>query len=249
MRLTVIGSAPAFTRRAGHASSCYLVEEGESAIVLDLGQGAFAPLAGRRAPETLGGVLVSHLHPDHFVDLVPLRHYLKYGAAGGGAIAVHGPADLPVRLDGLLGEPGFMPPLVFSPLAPGTFEVGGFAVEARLVTHIADAYAFRVRAARAAVDEPGLVYSGDCAVADDLLPLIRPTDTLLCEASFGDGAAGPIHLTAAQAGRVAARSGAAQLLLTHIHDEREPEAAARAAAAEFAGHVAVASPGLELTLP
>src|SRR3712207_8500480 len=49
-----------------------------------------------------------------------------------------------------------------------------------------DSWAFRLSAA--AGDGPGLVYSGDCARADDLLPLIHEGDTLLCEAAFGAGA-------------------------------------------------------------
>ena len=47
-------------------------------MVLDIGQGAFPGLVRRIEPATLEGIVVSHLHPDHFVDLVPLRHYLRY---------------------------------------------------------------------------------------------------------------------------------------------------------------------------
>ena len=74
MRLTVIGCAAAWGRGPDAASSCYLVEEGDTAVVLDLGQGAFARLAMERAPASLAAVLVSHAHADHCVDLIPLRH-------------------------------------------------------------------------------------------------------------------------------------------------------------------------------
>jgi ribonuclease BN (tRNA processing enzyme) len=249
MRLTVVGCAPAYTRHAGRASSCYLVEEGGRAIVLDLGQGAFAELGRYRPPESVAGVLVSHLHPDHLVDLVPLRHYLKHGLeptpdAGRPAIEVRGPADLPARLDGLLGEAGFMPPLSFAPLTPGTLSLAGFDIEAGHVRHIADSYAFRVAGQSRA---GGLVYSGDCAVADDLLPLIRPGDTLLCEASFGAGERGPMHLTAAQAASAAARGDAAQLVLTHLLNG-DDEAVSASAAALYKGPVLVARPGLVVEL-
>jgi ribonuclease BN (tRNA processing enzyme) len=249
MRLTVVGCAPAYTRRAGRASSCYLVESGEHALVLDLGQGAFAELSRYRAPESIGGVLISHLHPDHLVDLIPLRHYLKYGVAPVGgtprpAIEVRGPAALGSRLDGLVGEAGFLAPMVAGVLAPGTFELAGFTVEAGHVTHIPDSYAFRITPAGGG---PGLVYSGDCAVADDLLPLLRPADTLLCEAFFGAGPAGPMHLTAAQAASAAQRGAAARLVLTHVMDGAA-EAATTQAAQAFAGPVMVAAPGVTLEL-
>lgn len=245
MKLIVVGCAPAYTRRAGHASSCYLVEDGERAIVLDMGQGAFAELSGYRPPESVGGVLISHLHPDHFVDLVPLRHYLKYGVAPVGglpraAIEVRGPAALASRLDGLLGEPSFLAPLTAVALAAGAFELGGFVVEAGRVTHIPDSYAFRVTPAGGG---PGLVYSGDCAVAADLQPLLRPADTLLCEAFFGAGPTGPMHLTAAQAASAARRGAAAKLVLTHFMDGAAESAAAQAAQ-HFEGPVVVAAPGM-----
>ena len=51
---------------------------GDSSVLLDLGQGSFARLAGILDPATLDAVVISHLHPDHFIDLVALRHYLRW---------------------------------------------------------------------------------------------------------------------------------------------------------------------------
>jgi len=243
VRLTIVGSAAAWTRRPGHASACYLIEAGDRAIVLDLGQGAFAELSGYRDPATINGVLTSHLHPDHFVDLVPLRHYLKYDAQQTGRLEIHGPAELPARLDGLFAEDGFLGGIRISPLNPGEFQVAGFRIEARHVTHIPDSFAFRVSTGAG----PGLVYSGDCGVADDLLPLVQSGDVLLCEAAFGARPAdSPIHLTSAAAASVAERAGASRLLLTHLQDQSQPRAAVAAAAEVFGGNVAIAEPGLQI---
>src|SRR3989304_3127857 len=52
LRLTVIGPGPAYTRRRGRTSSCYLVEGGGAGIVLGLGQGSFAALGAPRGPRT-----------------------------------------------------------------------------------------------------------------------------------------------------------------------------------------------------
>ena len=106
------------------------------------------------------------------------------------------------------------------------------------MTHIPDSFAFRVSAA--AGDGPGLVYSGDCGNADDLLPLIRPGDTLLSEAAWGAGRPDvPIHLTATQAAGAAARGGAKNLILTHILDDRRESEARAAAERTFDGDVSV----------
>ncbi len=246
LKLTVIGSAPSYSLRPGVASSCYLVEAGERALVLDFGQGAFAALAGHRAPDSVDALLVSHLHADHLVDLVPLRHFLQYDAQAGRAPVLHGPRDLRARFDAFQAEEDFLAVLPTHALEPGRFEVAGFAVEARHVTHIQDSFAFRVSLPGA---ERGLVYSGDCGKWEDLLPLIRPTDTLLCEAAWGASTSGGgIHLTAAQAGRAAAEGGAERLILTHVLDRHAGPAARGAAAEVFGGEVVLAEPQLAFTV-
>ena len=76
--LDVVGAGPSYTDQLGAAGACYLVRHGSGAIALDLGQGSFPRLAGLIEPSAIDAVLVSHLHPDHFVDLVSLRHYLRW---------------------------------------------------------------------------------------------------------------------------------------------------------------------------
>ena len=237
MELIVIGAGPAYTDRRGAAAASYLVLAGDAAILLDLGQGAFPNLASTIEPSGLAAVVVSHLHPDHFIDLVPLRHYLRYEFDPPRRVRVLGPAGLGDRLDALHGHPGFTAvSLDVAPLAAGLQRIGPFEVEARLVHHTDESYAFRVSVvgASGAAAGPGLVYSGDCGRADDLVPLIRPGDTLLSEASFGAGQvpAGAEHLTAADAGRAATAGRAARLLITHLqmgYDRPETLAAAQAA--------------------
>ena len=252
MRLTVVGCAAAWGRGAEAASSCYLVEAGDTAIVLDLGQGAFARLATLRRPESLAAILVSHSHADHCVDLVPLRHYLRYEArATAGTVALHAPADLPARFDALTGESGFLDDLAFSPVAPGELRFGPLRVTAARVAHTDDSYAFRV--VEDGADDgaaSALVYSGDCGDPGDLVELLRPGDTLLAEASFGAGPVPPgvAHLDAAGAAEAARDGGAARLLLTHLQPGVDPGAALERAAALFPGEIALARPTLALDM-
>ena len=216
MNLSVLGAGPAYTNRRGAVGASYLVQSGATALLLDLGHGAFSNLAGTIEPSILAAVAISHLHPDHFIDLVPLRHYLRYEFQPPRRIAVLAPAALAERLDALLGQPGFSAEsLDITALADGfAADIGELRLEARRVTHTDDSYAFRVSPATGA----GLVYSGDCGRADDLLPLIRPGDALLCEVSFGLGPvpSGVHHLDAADVGRVARQGGASRILLTHL---------------------------------
>jgi len=245
MELLVVGSGAAYPDRPGTASSCYVVLHDEAAICLDLGQGAFAGLAGRLEPADLAAVVVSHLHPDHFVDLVALRHYLRHEFGPPRRVRVVGPTGLVARLDALLDEPGFAAAaLDVEVRRQGTLEIGPFHVESRRVTHTAESYATRVAPA-AAPDGPGLVYTGDCGRADDLVPLIRPGDTLLSEVAFGPGPVPveELHLDGPAVGRLAAATGAARVLLTHLQPRRDPDATLRSVRAAYAGPVALVEDG------
>jgi ribonuclease BN (tRNA processing enzyme) len=254
VELIVIGAGPAYTSRRGAAGSSYLLRSGAETLLLDLGHGAFSNLASEMEPSSLEGILVSHLHPDHFVDLVPLRHYLKWEFDPPRRATVLGPAGLADRLDALDGNPDFAAAsLDINELSEGVQRFGPFEVEARRVAHTGDSYAFRVSAGPngsgsaedGAGPSAGLVYSGDCSNAEDLLPLIHPGDTLLSEASFGAGpiAAGAQHITSADAGRVATTGGATRLLITHVLAGHPRDENLAAAQAEFTGQVQMVTEG------
>lgn len=247
LRLTVIGPGPAYTRRRGRTSSCYVVEGGGSCIVLDIGHGSFASLGARMEPRTIDGIFVSHLHPDHHIDLVPLRHYLKYAAATEGSVPLTAPAGIRERYDVLNGVEGFLDELPGPTLSMGAYRVGALTVEARRVTHTDDSYGFRVSIGD---DGPGLVYSGDCGRPEDLLELVRPGDTLLSEAAWGTIA--PVeaawHMTAEQAAGVARDGRAGRLILTHVLDEGRPIASLGIARRAFDGPSDLAAPGMEVMI-
>ena len=219
MKLTIVGCAPAYTSQPGRASSCYLVEHGETAIALDFGQGTFAEMWRYRSPDSLTAVVISHLHADHCVDLIPLRHFVKYERDGHGP-ALYGPAELRARFDAFQAQPDFFADFDGGALEPGVIRVGDLTIQASRVTHIPDSFGFRV--APADGDGPGLAYSGDCGNWQDLLPLIRSGDTLLCEAALGAGGSeGGPHLTARDAAEAAREGGAARLVMTHILDRND----------------------------
>ena len=107
LQLDVIGAGPAYTDRPGATGAAYLVRHGSTAILLDLGQGSFPRLTQAIEPSSLDAVVVSHLHPDHFIDLVSLRHYLRFEFDPGRHVRVVAPAGLAARLDALHDQPGF----------------------------------------------------------------------------------------------------------------------------------------------
>jgi ribonuclease BN (tRNA processing enzyme) len=225
------------------------VEHPEGAIVLDLGQGALSSVFAQRDPSSLDAVVISHEHSDHHVDLIPLRHLLRYGYEEPRRIGLHVPDELRRRYDVFNGEEGFLDDLVGPELVADVRDIGPFVLESRRVMHSEMSYAFRVTE-NGMDGAPGLVYSGDCGRSDDLLALIRPGDTLLCEAFWSTREAIPSanHLTAVQAAQVGRDGEAGLLILTHILDAHDPAAALEAARGVFPGAVALAEPSLVVDL-
>ena len=245
--LEVLGAGPAWSDRPGSSGASYLVRTERPAILLDLGQGSFPRLIGAIEPSTLDAVLISHLHPDHFIDLVPLRHYLAYQLQPSRTVRVIADPGLPGRLDALHDRPGFTATtLACEPYPAEPFAIGDHVIEARRVTHTADSYAVRVGPA----GEPSLVYSGDCGVARDLAPLIRPGDTLLVEVSFGAGPVprGAAHLDAPAIAELVAGTRPGRVLLTHLQMGLDRAAPVRIVAAVMDGPVQLVEPGDRLDL-
>jgi ribonuclease BN (tRNA processing enzyme) len=242
LQLDVLGAGPAYTDRLGSAGAAYLVRSARAAILLDLGQGAFPRLTAHLEPSTVDAVFISHLHPDHFIDLIALRHYLRWQFRPPRRVRVIAPDGLENRIDALHDEPGFAAEsLDIEPLAVGLVTVDDITVEAARVTHTRDSHAFRV----SAVDGPGLVYSGDCGRAEDLDPLIQPGDVLLTEVSFGPGPAprDAGHLDGPAVGGLAARTEAGRVLLTHLQMGFDPAATIESVGGDYPGPIDLVEPG------
>jgi ribonuclease BN (tRNA processing enzyme) len=242
LQVDVLGAGPAYSDRIGSAGASYLVRSGSTSLVLDLGQGSFPRLAATLEPSTIDAIAVTHLHPDHFIDLVALRHYLRWEFQPERHVRVIAPRDLAVRLDALHDEPGFtVATLDVEPVAQRA-EVGPLRIEARRVTHTDDSHAYRV----SKEEGVGLVYSGDCGRAEDLDPLIRPGDALLVEVSFGPGP-GPrdaLHLDGPAVGALAARTKVGRVLLTHLQMGFDPAATLTSVASAYDGPVEFVEPGM-----
>ena len=189
---------------------------------------------------------MTHLHPDHCVNLLALRVYLAVRPGARGPAPVLGPRGLRERLAGFGSSDGWDDVMRFEELtgAAGERDLGGgVTLRYRQVPH-------RRRPSRCGSRAGGgaVCFGADCADNDELPALAEGADVLVCECSFGAGEVprGVPHLNGAQAGGIAARAGARRLLLTHCFPEHDREAALAAARGEFAGPVAWAVQGEEV---
>ncbi len=93
----------------------------------------------------------------------------------------------------------------------------------------------------------------DTALCDNAFALAAGVDLLVCESTFGedqaDRAETYLHLTAAQAGRIAAEAGARRLVLTHFSQRYPDVAVLQREAAEVFPDVVAASDLLRVEVP
>src|SRR5690606_37292856 len=86
LTVTVVGCSGSFAGPHSPAS-CYLIEStvdgAVTRVVLDLGNGSLGALQSYLDPATdLDAIIVTHLHPDHFIDLCGLYVLRKYNPHG-----------------------------------------------------------------------------------------------------------------------------------------------------------------------
>ena len=225
LELVILGAGPAYSDVPGSFGSSYLVRLGDAALLLDLGQGCFPALAALHEPSLLSGVFISHLHPDHFIDLMPLRHCLcRVEATHDKPIIVMAPDGLDQRLDAVYDQPGrSAAAFEQQPLTTGARPLGPFGLEVQAVRHYGESFAVRVETMESG--GPGLVYTGDIADPDDVRQLIREGDLLLSEATLGPGpVTGDVpHLDGPTAGKLAADARAGHVVTTHVRMGPRPE--------------------------
>lgn len=254
MKMTVIGCSGSFAAPSGPASS-YLLEHTDGdgrtwRVVLDLGSGAFGPLQGACDPADLDGVVFSHLHPDHFMDITGLEVFRAYHERTDlPCLAVHGPGSLPQRLREVMGRDTDVPdgvdclPFDFQPVVDGTrFEIGPFAFEAGSVVHPVETYAFRITC-----QDRVLTYSGDTDSCDRLVELADGADVFLCEAGYIEGRDDRftgVHLTGRRAGQAATDAHARRVVLTHIAPWTDPQVPLEEARSTYTGPLELAAGGL-----
>jgi ribonuclease BN (tRNA processing enzyme) len=263
VQITVLGKSPAW-QDAGGACSGYLIEEDGYTLLLDCGNGVFSKLRGHREYVNVDAVLLSHMHADHFLDLIPYGYALSYA-----------PRQQPVAVGGWPGTETPARPQLYAPMGAGgqfryllsawgdedlierAFELheydgpdeltlGPINVRFCEVPHYTRSFAVEVQGRSGR-----LTYSGDCGPNERLVTFARGTDLLLIEATLPrperTGIRG--HLTPSEAGDHGRRAGARRLVLTHFSDELDQGWARAEADAAYGRPAELAYDGAVYTLP
>ena len=262
MQITVLGKSPSWQDTDG-ACSGYLVQEDGYALLLDCGNSVFSKLRRHIDYIDVDAVLLSHLHADHFLDLVPFSYALTYA-----------PRQQPVAVAGWPGTSAPARPELHAPrgatdmfrqivgcwgnedLIENAFtlreydpweelEAGPLRIRFCEVPHFTTTFAIELSS-----NGGRFTYSADCSPNEQLVKFANETDLLLIEATLPrperTGRRG--HLTPAEAGAHGRNAGAKRLVITHFSDELDPEWAREQAAEAFGGDAELAYEGAVYTV-
>ncbi len=220
VRLTVVGSSPAWPNPGG-AHSGYLLEQ-PGALLLDCGPGVLARLRTARGGwPRVDAIVISHWHLDHWGDLVP---WAWGNLAGPGRDRDRPELWLPPQGIERLRDFGLRlgrEDMFESAFAAREYREGepfstaaGLLVTAVRLSHYGvPAYGLRVAGGGQVV-----AYSADTGPDQGLVELARNADLFLCEATLERGELDGRprgHLSAEEAVEAFRAAGARRLLLTH----------------------------------
>ena len=216
VELTVLGSSGTWPN-ADTATSGYLVQHDGFNLWMDAGTGTLANLQQYIDIPDLHAIVISHEHPDHFVDLYPAFYAWHYGELGEPGFPVFVPTDFSQRLADLVSidsQVAMRTAFAFTEVAPGeAFEIGPFRVKTEPMAHLGlPALGFRV-----AVDGQVLAYTGDTGPTHHVEVLARDADLLLAEATWQDrDDLLPFHMSS-PAGRGSRAGGGRREACAHPH--------------------------------
>ena len=243
MFLTILGSGAALPTGRRRCSAQVMNINGFK-MLIDCAEGTQDRIrANHLKLQSIGTILISHLHGDHFFGLPGLLStmHLCGRTEPMTIVAPRGAKEVIETTFALTGNHIEFPiewtEMDFTEGEQRVLENKYCTVDAFPIVHTVPTYGFRITEVPRSDHEPRVyAYCCDTAYTEEMLPHIHGVDLLCLECTFADMLADlaeqRCHLTAGQAGRLAAKAEVKLLMLTHIsaryHETDELLAQARA---------------------
>ena len=235
LSLTVLGCSGSFPTPASGCSG-YLVQADGTSVWMDTGSGTLGNLQRHIDIDDLDGIVISHAHPDHWVDVLSYYVLIGYFRKREG-VPVYSPARVRELVDEVHDD--VSPHLAWTDVtAESKVSIGALSFSFSRTDHPGETLAVRVEG-----DGSVLGYSADTGPGWSLSELGAGIDLALVESSFTkDQERTGLHLSARQAAISAKAAGAPRLVLTHLQPWLDPEILRAEAEEAFGGPVEVAVP-------
>ncbi len=249
MEITILGSGTSIPAE-GHCPAGIAISHRGIPLLLDIGPGTLSRLhLAKFTYDQLDTVLLTHLHPDHTLDLATLFQVFDS--------APDAQRTKPFSIHGCRGTKGFIERLftLYPAIIPQTytiettevfrdvFSIGGLHIRTAPSGHTSDSIAYRIQEGKHIV-----VYSGDASEHGELVQLAEGADIFICECSFPEGWETPDHLNAEKTGRIAHLAGVQRLVITHRYSPALSIDLAGQIRKYYDGELIMASDGLHLSM-
>lgn len=186
MRLTVVGSGDAFGS-GGRTNTCFWLETAKGTLTVDFGASALPALKGLNLDlNKIDGIVLSHLHGDHFGGLPLLLLDLQFLNRRERPLTIAGPPGTRGRLETAMET--------FFPKSTGTkwrftWRVEEIAVgvetdvlgHSLVTTEVIHQSGAPSTALRLSDGEKTFAYSGDTEWTDALVPIASGANLFICE--------------------------------------------------------------------
>ena len=239
MKITPIGIWGGYPK-ANSATSSFLIEHEGFYCLMDCGSGVLSSLQNYLPLEQLDAVVISHYHADHIADIGSLQFsriinfYLGKPAP---ALPIYGHTKDQENFDRLSYKEQTVGVAISE---DEVVQIGPFEVSFCQTIHPVYCLAMKF-----SVDNKSVVLTADTEWRDELVDFARGTDLLISEANLYEEHVGkaPGHMGGSEAGILASRSSAKQLVLTHLPLHGQIEDILGAARQNYDGPTEIAKVG------
>ena len=240
LTVTVLGSSGSYAA-VDNPCTGFLVRSAGAAVLYDCGPGTAGPLQASVDLTELTAIVLSHCHPDHWLELPVLRNVFTWFVPRSG-IPVYGTArtaemDEAVTV-AVLGAPSPFDWHVIDETAQVTIADQEWTFDR--TDHPVETLAARITSGDASI-----MFTSDTGPGWSFDEFGHEVDAAFCDASHlsGHENLGIPHLSAREAACRATAAGVGRLVLTHLIPGSDPDAHRDEAAAAYGGPVDVARSG------
>src|SRR5690625_3266221 len=213
MKLTVVGHWGGYPAAKG-ATSCYLLEKDNFALVIDMGSSALSKLQTYIDVTHIDAVILTHYHTDHVADIGVLQHaklvqtYLQ-GHSEILPIYVH--VEDIASFNTLSHK--YTSGVIYNPKKDLT--VGPFTIKFLRTKHSVPCFGMRITDG-----EHSIVYTADTAYFDEWISFANRANLLVNDCNFyadqEENALAAGHMTSIQGAHIAQQAYVDELLLSHL---------------------------------
>lgn len=240
IKVTVLGSSGSYAS-IDNACTGFLIESAEASVLFDCGPGTLGPLQVASSLYDISAIVLSHCHPDHWLELPVLRNVFTWFEPRTG-IPVYGTAETARMEEALHVRVREAPePFDWTNIdAASTLTIGDQRWTFDQTDHPVETLAGRVE-----VDGRTVLFTSDSGPDWNYDTFGAGVDLVFSDASHLCGCEnlGIPHMSARESAHRADSAAAKHLVLTHLIPGSDPAAHRDEAVAAYGGPVDVALPG------